>query len=73
MLKKGQSGNPGGRPKGSSLTAQLRVLLDKEVTGKDGTVNAFADLVVEGLVKNAEKGDVKAIADIFNRVDGPVP
>jgi hypothetical protein len=26
----GKSGNPGGRPKGQSITAELRVLLEKE-------------------------------------------
>jgi hypothetical protein len=63
----GQSGNPGGRRKGSrNLTARLREIVEREA--KDG--KDYGDLVMEALVKAAKKGDVKAIAIMLDRIDG---
>jgi hypothetical protein len=74
LFKPGQSGNPGGRPKGRSLTARLRDLLDQyELNGKrlpDG--KQVADLVVEGLVLGAAKGGSRQLQEVFNRVEGKV-
>ena len=62
----GRSGNPSGRPKGQSLTARLRRIIDREA--KDG--KDYGDLVMEVLVKAALKGDMKAMGYILDRVDG---
>jgi hypothetical protein len=66
----GQSGNPGGRPKGRSLTALLRDRLDEvdEATGK-----TIAQLVVEGWLNAARDGNVPAIKEALDRTEGKVP
>lgn len=71
----GQSGNPSGGPKGRSLTARLRALLEKgEINGKPiPGGKQVADLVVEGLLKGAIKGDVRHQTEVWNRVEGKVP
>jgi hypothetical protein len=68
----GVSGNPNGRPKGRSLTARLRDLLDQyELNGKRLPAGKqVADLVVEGLVLGAAKGNSRNLQEVFNRVDG---
>lgn len=63
--KKGQSGNPGGRPKGSNLTARLR----RALAENDGKL---ADLVVRRLIVEAGKGKFQHVKEIFDRVDGSV-
>jgi hypothetical protein len=63
----GNNANPGGRPKGRSLTAYLREVLDGE---KDGKPRALK--VAERLVELAEEGDRAAIKDIFERLEGRV-
>ena len=74
-FKPGQSGNPGGRPKGRSLTARLRELLEKgEINGKPiPGGRQVADLVVEAMVKGAIKGNSKLIVEVLDRNDGKVP
>jgi hypothetical protein len=70
----GVSGNPNGRPKGRSLTARLRDLLDEyELNGKRLPYGKqVADLVVEGLVIGAAKGNSRNLQELFNRVEGKV-
>jgi hypothetical protein len=70
----GVSGNPNGRPKGRSLTARLRDLLDQyEINGKRvPNGKQVADLVVEGLVLGAAKGNSRNLQEVFNRVEGKV-
>jgi len=64
--KKGQSGNPGGRPKGSvNLTNRLRAALSRN----DGQL---ADLVVKKLIHEAAKGKFNHLHEIFDRIDGKV-
>lgn len=65
----GQCGNPGGRPKGRSLTARLRDIVERS----NGTTKDIGDAVMEVLVKSALKGDMKAMALLLDRVDGKVP
>ena len=71
----GVSGNPNGRPKGRSITARLRELLEATELGgkplKGG--KQVADLVAEALLKNAIKGDVRHLQELINRVEGKVP
>lgn len=71
QFKKGQSGNPNGRPKRPSLTTKLReALADYE----SSTGKAFDELLVNRLLKEAiEKGDMRAIHMIWERMDGKVP
>lgn len=74
-FKPGQSGNPGGRPKGLSITARLRALLEKgEINGepiKGG--QQVADLVAESIVKQAISGNAPLIKELLDRTEGKVP
>lgn len=74
-FKPGQSGNPGGRPKGRSLTAILRQALDgKELCGQE-VPNGWTvgDLLINAMLKYAVKGDASLIKEAFNRTDGKIP
>lgn len=65
--KKGQSGNPSGRPKGApSLEAAIRNHLD----GEDG--KEFIRGLVEVAVRKAMKGDHRFWNSILERLDGKV-
>lgn len=70
----GQSGNPNGRPKGQSITARLRALLEKgEINGqpiKDG--KQVADVLAETILKGALKGDFRFAREILERTEGKV-
>lgn len=68
-FKPGQSGNPGGRPKGQSLSALLRELLDE--VQKNG--KTLGESVSRALIAAAKRGNVKAFNAIADRVDGKVP
>jgi len=59
----GQSGNPAGRPKGRSVTAVLRKVID----ANDG---ALAERLVRTLVDRALKGDFRAMREIWDRMEG---
>ena len=67
--KKGQSGNPKGRPKGSlSLTAILKEKLEKIPKGEK---LAYKDLFIEKLLDKAlVDGDFQSLKIIMNYVDG---
>jgi hypothetical protein len=66
-FKKGQSGNPGGRPKGTSIEGQLRKRLSEGEAG---------DKIVESLItvalRQALNGDFRFWNSIIERVDGKV-
>ncbi len=64
-FQKGKSGNPGGRPKGSSITAELRELLDNEHNGK-----RVASIVAELLLKGALKGSLPHLKEVLDRAEG---
>jgi hypothetical protein len=67
-FRKGQSGNPGGRPKKAEFpTAELRRILQMidESSGKPNSTH-----VAEMLLAAALKGNIEAIKYIFDRVDG---
>ena len=67
-FKPGQSGNPSGRPRGRSITAELRKMLDQGLGGKD-PATAMARIAYQ----RALKGDWKFWNSIVERVDGKVP
>jgi hypothetical protein len=76
MFEKGNKG--GGRKKGSvSLVYVLKKLLKKEIDIKDPFTKAqskaqLREAVALALVTKALKGDVSAIKEIIERVDGKV-
>jgi hypothetical protein len=63
--KPGQSGNPGGRPKGQSITARLRAVLEQEHNGK-----ALMDLLAERIAKEALAGKFHFVKEVLDRLDG---
>jgi len=66
--KKGQTGNPKGREKGGgSVVDALKRKMKEELSGR-----YLADAVAQSLIKQALKGDVRAIKELMDRVDGPV-
>jgi Family of unknown function (DUF5681) len=75
QFKPGNCANPGGRPKGPSLTSRLRELLDKrEIDGKPIKNNKqVADLVAEVIVEKALAGDYRFVDLMMNRIEGKVP
>jgi hypothetical protein len=66
-FKPGQSGNPGGRPKGESITSSLRKILEKEHNGKQ-----IMELVAERLVKEALSGKFPFVKELLERTEGKV-
>ena len=73
--KKGQSGNPGGRPKiGVSVTKLVAEALEHEVTarGIDGKEKKakVVEFLAEIIVARALKGDISMIKAIWDRIDG---
>jgi len=61
----GQSGNPGGRPKTKPFRDALKRVLDE--AGKD---DERLRLIAEALLGKAATGDVQAIKEIADRLDG---
>ncbi len=78
--RKGQSGNPDGK----AVTAALRMranapayddggneILETDQSGKRRKVKKL-EVVADALLHKAMKGDVNAIQEVFNRLDGKV-
>jgi hypothetical protein len=65
---KGVSGNPGGRPKTKPLTEEIERLLEQEAPTSKG--QTWASLIAQALLTKACKGDVRAFAELANRVEG---
>jgi hypothetical protein len=65
---KGVSGNPGGRPKKRLISDELERLLQQEAPDASGKTCAAA--LAEVLLQQALKGDLRAIAEVANRVEG---
>src|SRR5689334_6527866 len=66
--KTGQSGNPGGRPKRRPITGELERLLAEEAPGRNG--QTWATVIAQGLLEHASRGDIRAISELTNRVEG---
>jgi hypothetical protein len=62
------SGNPGGRPKKKPITEELERLLREEAPNGDG--QTWATAIAKALLQEASKGDVRAISELTNRVEG---
>jgi hypothetical protein len=63
--KPGQSGNPGGRPKGESVNALLRRVLEQEHNGKQ-----IKEILIERLVKEAIAGKYNFLREVLDRLEG---
>ncbi len=80
--KPGQSGNPDGKALTAALRKRVhRPALDEQgneiietdpSSGKRSNVKQL-DLIAEAFLRKALKGDMNAICEIFNRLDGKVP
>lgn len=67
-FKKGQSGNPSGKPKGTiNLSARIRRELEALAPDKK---QQFADLVAKKIVAEMLKGKVDLIRDFMDREEG---
>jgi hypothetical protein len=70
--KKGQSGNPAGRPKGTvNLTSRLKAQLLTEL-GNSPDDGIRADLIIHALIDEAKNGNMQAINCILDRLEGKV-
>ena len=69
--KPGQSGNEGGAKRDKFMRDALIIALKREAE-KDSKTKRL-QTVAEALVHKAMEGDVPAIKEIFDRVDGKVP
>ena len=66
--QKGQSGNPGGRPRGSSMKKVLGRVMRQKHNGK-----SYYDLLGEVLCREALKGKHAFVKELLDRLEGPVP
>jgi hypothetical protein len=67
--KKGQSGNPSGRPKSKILSAAYRTKLE-EIVPDDPKGRTWAELIAEAQVRDAVRGNVQAAREIADRTEG---
>lgn len=70
QFKPGESGNPEGRKPGTkNMSTILREMLELE-TVVDGVKMSYKDSIVRKLIKKADKSDLRAIQEIFDRTEG---
>jgi hypothetical protein len=67
--KKGQSGNPSGRPKSKTLSDAYRTKLEEPVPN-DPEGRTWAELIAEAQVRDAVRGNVQAAREIADRTEG---
>jgi len=67
--KKGQSGNPGGRPKKTAITDAFRAVLERSVPN-DPQKRTYAELIAEATARQAIRGNVQAVREIADRTEG---
>ena len=67
--KKGQSGNPTGRPKSKTLSDAYRNKLEEPVPN-DPEGRTWAELIAEAQVRDAVRGNVQAAREIADRTEG---
>ncbi|MCX5673839.1 MAG: DUF5681 domain-containing protein [Planctomycetota bacterium] len=67
----GESGNPMGRPrKGECVTACLRTLLGKAIRTTGGGTTTAAEALASVLLRRALGGDLRALHEILDRLEG---
>lgn len=71
----GQSGNPGGRAKGRTLTSILREVLESNTLGGKPIPQGrtVADMLGDVIIKEALKGKFTFAKEVLDRMDGKVP
>src|SRR3984885_4013620 len=67
--KKGQSGNPSGRPKSKTLSDAYKSKLEEPVAN-DPEGRTWAELIAEAQVRDAVRGNVQAAREIADRTEG---
>jgi Family of unknown function (DUF5681) len=67
--KKGQSGNPSGRPKSKTLSDAYKNRL-KELVPNDPEGRSWAELIAEAQIRDAVRGNVQAAREIADRTEG---
>lgn len=67
-FKKGETGNPNGRPKLTRLTDALRQQLAE--TSPDATEETQAEAIARTLIREAISGNVQAAREIADRTEG---
>jgi len=67
--KKGQSGNPSGRPKNKTLSNAYKSKLEEAVPN-DPEGRTWAELIAEAQVRDAVRGNVQAAREIADRTEG---
>jgi hypothetical protein len=74
-FKPGQSGNPGGKRKGQSLTAKIAAILERDTLGGKRLPGGLsvADVLAEAIVKQACLGKFPFAKEVLERLDGKVP
>jgi hypothetical protein len=68
-FKKGQSGNPNGRPK---ELPGFKELIKKIMTADSGNGEQEVESILKAMVKAAKRGDVRAAEVLFDRAYGKV-
>ena len=76
--KKGQSGNPVGRPrKEVCLTSLVKAELDAQaehqgvlLTNADGTPKTWAHILASAIVRQAARGNPSALSQLWDRIEG---
>ena len=68
-FKPGQSGNPKGRPKSITLSEAYRKML-AQVDEADAQKRTRAEILAEEMYVKAKSGDVSALREIADRVEG---
>lgn len=66
-FKPGQSGNPAGRPR-EAITPYLRDYVQRKYPGKSDAT--YAEMIAKALVDCAIRGEIAAIREVFDRLDG---
>ena len=67
--KKGQSGNPSGRPRSKTLSDAYKNKLQEPVPN-DPEGRTWAELIAEAQVRDAVRGNVQAAREIADRTEG---
>jgi hypothetical protein len=67
--KKGQSGNPSGRPRSKTLSDAYKNKLE-ELVPNDPDGRTWAEIIAEAQVRDAVRGNVQAAREIADRTEG---